>query len=140
MNGLQSTLFQEKQMVLTEKSVRNKVQIIHCERRHHWVVASTVNCRTGEVKVYDSFFTYSDKETEKIIFNFFQWDATKMALKFAHCQKQVGGADCGLFAIAFATAIAFDKPPSKLKLVQQELRSHLVNCFNKGKMSLFPCK
>jgi len=59
-----------------------------------------------------------------------------MALKFAHCQKQVGGADCGLFTIAFATAIAFGKPPSKLKLVQQELRSHLVNCFNKGKMSV----
>ena len=61
-------------------------------------------------------------------------------MKFTRCQKQVGGADCGLFAIGFATAIAFGKPPNKLKLVQQELRSHLVSCFNKGRMSLFPCK
>ena len=92
-------------MVLTEKSVRNKVQIIHCKGRHHWVVASTVNCHIGEVKVYDSLFKYSDKETEKVIFNLFQWDTTKIALKFACCQKQVGGTDYGLFAIAFATAI-----------------------------------
>ena len=140
LNGLQSTLFQEKKMVLTEKSVRNKVQIIHCKSRHHWVVASTVYCNTGEVKVYDSLFTYSDKEMEKVIFNLFQWNSTKMVMKFTRCQKQVGGADCGLFAIAFATAIAFGKPPNKLKLVQQELRSHLVSCFNKGRMSLFPCK
>ena len=26
-------------------------------------------------------------------------------MKFAHCQKQVGGVDCGLFAIAFATVV-----------------------------------
>jgi len=64
-------------MVLTEKSVRNKVQIIHCKGRHHWVVASTVNCHIGEVKVYDSLFKYSDKETEKVIFNLFQWDETR---------------------------------------------------------------
>ena len=92
------------------------------------------------MKVYDSWFTYSDKETEKVICSLFQWDATKISLKFARCQKQVGPEDCGLFAIAFATAIAFGKLPSKLKLVQHDLRAHLVNCFNKGKMSLFPCK
>ena len=140
LNGLQSTLLQEKKMVLTENSVRNKVQIIHCKSRHHWVVASTVHCNTGEVKVCDSLFTYSDKEMEKVICNLFQWNSTKMVIKFTRCQKQVGGTDCGLFAIAFATAIAFNKLPNKLKLVQQDLRSHLVSCFNKGMMSLFPCK
>ena len=61
-------------------------------------------------------------------------------MKFARCQKQKGGADCGLFAIAFATAIAFGKRPGKIKFVQEELRSHLVTCLNKGEMSLFPCK
>ena len=139
-NGLQSTLLQEKKTLLTEKSVRNKVQIIHCKGRHHWAVVSTVCCHLGEVKVYDSLFTYCDKETEKVIFNLFQWNSTKVTVKFARCQKQVGGVDCGLFAIAFATAIVFGKPPNKFKLIQQELRSHLINCFNKGKMSLFPCK
>ena len=34
-NGLQSTLLQDKLMTLTEKSVRDKIQIIHCKRQHH---------------------------------------------------------------------------------------------------------
>ena len=59
--------------------------------------------------MYDSFFTYPDKETERVITNLFQWNSTEVAMKFAHCQKQKGGADCGLFAIVLATAIAFGK-------------------------------
>ena len=43
-NGLQSTLLQDKQTLLTERSVNDKIQIIHCKRRHHWVVATTMNC------------------------------------------------------------------------------------------------
>ena len=42
-NGLQLTLLQDKQTMLTEKSVRDNIQIIHCKRRHHWVVATTMN-------------------------------------------------------------------------------------------------
>ena len=100
-------------------------------------ITSTVQCNTVEVKVYDSLFTYSDKEMEKVLF---QWNSKKMVIKFTRCQKQVGGTDCGLFAIPFAIAIAFNKLPNKLKLVQQDLRSHLVSCFNKGEGCLFPSK
>ena len=56
-------------MKLTETSVRNKIQIIHCKLRHHWVVASTVNCCLGEVKVYDSFYQFCDKELKKVCFS-----------------------------------------------------------------------
>ena len=140
LNGFKSTLLQDKRYALTEKDVRNKVQIIYCKGRRHWVVASTVNSSIGQVKVYDSLFTYPDKEMERVIMNSFQWNSTEVALKFACCHKQKGGADCGLFAIAFATAIAFGKQPGKLKFIQEELRGHLVTCLNKGGMSLFPCK
>ena len=140
LNGFTSTLLQDKKRALTEKTVRDKVQIIFCKGRHHWVVASTKNCTIGHVKVYDSLFTYPDKEMERVIVNLFQWNSTEVVVKFARCQKQKGGADCGLFAIAFATAIAFGKQPGKIKFVQEELRSHLVTCLNKGEMSLFPCK
>ena len=140
LNGFKSTLLQDKRYALTEKDVRNKVQIIYCKGRRHWVVASTVNSSIGQVKVYDSLFTYPDKEMERVIMNSFQWNSTEVALKFARCHKQKGGADCGLFAIAFATAIAFGKQPGKLKFIQEELRGHSVTCLNKGGMSLFPCK
>lgn len=57
---------------------------MHSKRRHYWIVVLTVYCNIGEVKVHDSLFTYSDKEMEKAIFNLFQWDVTKMVLKFRY--------------------------------------------------------
>ena len=90
--------------------------------------------------MYDSLFTYPDKETERVLMNAFQWDFAEVIVKFACCQKQKGGAECGLFSIALATAIAFGKQHGKLKFRQEELRSHLVTCFNKGEISMFPCK
>lgn len=34
-----------------------------------------------------------------------------ICLQFMNVQMQVGGYDCGLFAVAFATALAFGEPP-----------------------------
>ena len=139
LNGLASTLYQEKRVKLTESLIQNKVQIIYCKTRHHWIAASTVNCATGEVRVYDSIFQYCDKETEQTINNLFHNGTSKLTIKVAHCQKQKGGADCGLFTIAFTTAITFGVNPSKLRLKQESMRAHLINCFNKNHLSLFPC-
>ena len=54
LNGLNSTLLQLKQQKLTEDMVNNKLQIIHCSERHHWVTASTVKTAPGVVIVVDS--------------------------------------------------------------------------------------
>lgn len=139
LNGLTSTLYQEKRVQLTENLVQNKVQIVYCKTRHHWIAASTVNCATEEVKVYDSIFQYCDKETEQAINNLFHIGTSKLTIKVAHCQKQKGGADCGLFVIASTTAIAFGVDPSKSRLKQESMRAHLINCFNKSHLSPFPC-
>ena len=37
LKGLQSTLYQVKELSLTENDVINKLQIIHCSSRHHWL-------------------------------------------------------------------------------------------------------
>ena len=55
-NRFQSTLLQQRKMALTDMEIRNKVQIIHCSRRKHRIVATTVNCKEGEVKIYDLVF------------------------------------------------------------------------------------
>ena len=74
LNGLHSTLLQERKV---EAQVKNKLQIIHCSKRHHWIVASTVNCKLEEVQVYDSLFSTIDKETRNIIQNLFQATSCK---------------------------------------------------------------
>ena len=76
---------------------------------------------------------------QQTINNLFHLSTGKLTIMVAHCQRQKGGADCGLFAIAFTTAIAFGVDPSRLKLKQESMRAHLINCFNKNHLSLFPC-
>ena len=53
-------------------------------------------------------------------------------------QKQYGGDDCGLFAIVNAVQLAKKCDPAKVKFRQYQMRSHLINCFEKGKMTSFP--
>ena len=141
-NGFQSTLLQGKKMALTDTQIRNKVQIIHCSRRNHWIAATTVNCKEGEVKIYDSVFNSCDEETKLVVRNLFQADTAKQSphIKVMHCQKQTGSKDCGLFSIGFATAIVLGLNPGKIMFLQPVMRAHLVNCFNKGEMVMFPYK
>ena len=61
----------------------------------------------------------------------FQFGSSKLTVKVAH----KGGTDHGVFAIAFAMAIAFGMNP---QLKQESLRAHLVACFHKRHLSLFP--
>ena len=56
------------------------------------------------------------------------------------CQKQTGATYCGLFAIAIAIAIASGLNPSKMNFRQEVMRAHLVNCFNKNQLIVFPRK
>ena len=50
----------------------------------------------------------------------------------------MGTNDCGLFAIAVTTSIAFDLDPVGVHFQQREMRHHLLGCFQKGQMTPFP--
>ena len=63
---------------------------------------------------------------------------SKMKIHMRPFQKQSGGTDCGLFALAAVTAIAFNIDPSVLKLKQEVMRQHLVTCLHNQKVTLFP--
>ena len=140
LNGLQSTLLQEKVITPREVEIENKLQLIFCKQRKHWVVATTIYCDRHEVAVYDSLFAFLDKETKEIVEILFSSDTGKLIIKMARCQKQKGSKDCGLYAIAIATSLCFGSRPTKQVFRQDLMRSHLVNCFNKGSMTPFPCK
>ena len=139
-NGLESTLLQGKRYTLTEDMVKNKIQIIHCLERHHWITASTVNNAPGEVTIMDSIFKSIDQETKLTVSNLFQpsGSVNQLKIKLIKTQRQKGNKDCGLFAIAMATTIAFGKNPSKVTFCQESMRAHLVSCLNNQNFSLFP--
>lgn len=50
--GLKSTLLQQKSM--KGSCTANTIQIIHCQKRRHWIVASTIWCKPEDVNIYDS--------------------------------------------------------------------------------------
>ena len=62
LNGLQSTLLQEKVITVTKSELQNKLQLIFCKERQHWIVATSINCNENEVKVYDSLFSFLDQD------------------------------------------------------------------------------
>lgn len=75
-----------------------------------------------------------DEETDEVIANLFH-SATVLMIE---TQKQEGSNDCGLFAIAIATAIVHGADPTRLRFDQVAMRNHLVQCFKDGVMTLFP--
>ena len=131
--GLRSTLLQHQ----ASKSVlKDQVQVIH-DRGDHWIVASNVGCKKKEVSIYDSVYSSINKETENVVCGMFN-AGSKMQVKMRPFQKQSGGMDCGLFALAAVTALAFNVDPSVLKLNQETMRQHLVTCLRNHKFTLFP--
>ena len=58
----------------------------------------------------------------------------ELVIKYADVVKQNGSNDCGLFCIAYAVDLAGDNDPSDIEYD----RWHLVECFKKGKLALFP--
>ena len=53
---------------------------------------------------------------------------------------QSGTSEYGVFAIAFATALAYGENPTQYLFVQSEMRSHLTMCLERGQMTMFPFK
>ena len=77
--------------------------------------------------------TSIDKATTETICNVFSESTT---VELMPSQKQKGGADCGLFAIAVATGIVFGVDPTALRFSQTRMRDHLAKCFNNKKYSV----
>ena len=113
-NGLHLTLLQSK-INENKEPVNNKLQIVHCRERNHWITVTTIGCAEGIVKAFDSLYCTLDDPSTTIVLNMFQ-DKTNQPpkIKVIRPQKQTGAKDCGVFAIAFATSLAFDyKAPIK---------------------------
>ena len=112
-DGLRSTLLQEKELALTATLLQNQSQITYCVGRKHWIVATTIGCGHDKVKVYDSFFQVLDKESLQCIECLFGCNKVVPRVKMIQCPKQVRSKDCGVFAIANATSLAFGLNPTR---------------------------
>lgn len=114
--------------------VNNYIQIWHC-CQCHWITLSTIGCKTGEVNIYDSLYSDMEEVTKCKVQRVFGSTGITM-INFPNVQKQVGLKDCGSFAIAFATSLAFGQEIFEFQ--QDKLLSHLKICFEQKYMEIFP--
>lgn len=133
--GLNNTLFQDKCRNLPE----NSVQPVHCKSRNHWIVASNKSCDGHEVDIYDSLFIDIDPETRSLLIQMFSLNDKHPVINMKKTQRQSGSVDCGLYAIAFMTSLAYGQDPRMTVYCQDKMRSHLTGCFTNKKMLSFPC-
>ncbi len=132
-NGLKSTVYQSRTQGLQADA--HTIQVIHC-RGDHWIVATTIQCDPGEVKVYDSVYASLDHGTRETVLKMFGSDA-RLRVTTVNAPKQQGGSDCGVFAIAIFTCLAFGGDPTKMTIYQGRMRDHLLQCFEEKLLTQF---
>ena len=64
----------------------------------------------------------------------------KILLKFMDCAYQNNSDDCGLYAIANGVAEAFDIDPTTQEYDTELMCGHLIHCFERNEMQLFPAR
>ena len=93
--------------------MKQGIQIIYtCG--NHWIVALNLRGSNCEIQIFDSLHASFHKDTQKLILNLFETTG-KVDLKMVEMSKQEGTQDCGIFAIAAATAITFGVNPVQLQ-------------------------
>ena len=115
------------------------VQILH-SGHGHWLTISTVGTQHPEVQVYDSMYTCCPTACKTQIASLLATNHSAIELKYMDVQMQSGGYDCGLFAIAFATALTYGSQPGLFLFDQEKMRRHLRKCFEDGQITPFPTK
>ena len=76
--------------------------------------------------MYNSIFRTLDHEKHNIISNIFPMAKSQ---ELVPIHRQTGGRDCGVYAIAISTTLAFGHDPAKIQFDQSAMRPHLIKCF-----------
>ena len=104
----------------------------------HWLTVSNINCMEEEVSIYDSAFDDLPHNEQLVVASLVKTEKEILKVKFSNVHMQTNGNDCGLYAIANATALAFGRDPSKEQYIPSKLREHLIQCLEDKEMRPFP--
>ena len=79
-----------------------------------------------EVGIYKSAFDDLTHNEQLVVARLVKTENKILKAKFSNVYMQTNGNDCGLYAIASATALAFGRDPSKEQLIPSKLREYLI--------------
>lgn len=116
------------------------MQILH-NGEGHWLTISTIGIESpATVNVYDSKYYTASAEVKIQVASILHTEYPQIKLLFQDVQKQVGSSDCGVFALAYATALILGIKPEECLFDQNMMRKHLISCFEDKKISAFPLR
>ena len=99
------------------------VQILH-NNNFHWVTVS--NLITDHVKLQ--------------ICNIYNSENLLLQINIRSCQQQTNGVDCGIYAVANAFYILSGTDVSNIKIDDNKMRAHFLQCLELGRFEPFPGK
>ena len=113
-------------------------QVLH--ENNHWVTVSLPTERaTSVVYLYDSLQKETlNKNLVKQIARLRKSEDAELRAISKAVQQQGNGYDCGIFAIAFATDIAYNHKPEQRTYNQSVMRKHLLAQLENETMTPFP--
>lgn len=108
-DGLRNTHLQNKPF----QQQANCSQILQAIfiRRCHW---ACVQINKGSVCLYDSAYSSASSDTLCVISQLVQCMEPSYGINVMNIAKQIGVLDCGLYAIAILTSLAFDQDPTTI--------------------------
>ena len=136
-NGMQSVILGEKFAMVPQPN--EFLQILN-ENGNHWVFISTIGCPPATVNVYDSLHGSLSSQTRRLIADVLQCKASSFELRYQDVQWQSNGSDCGLFALANASALCNGVEPTTVSFDQYRMQKHLLSCFENCNMMPFPVR
>ncbi|KAL5503163.1 hypothetical protein EMCRGX_G010071 [Ephydatia muelleri] len=134
-DGFRNTLQQNKPFIkrLPESSAK-LMQVIFI-RKCHW---ACILLNENQVSLYDSAYTSVSTDTFQVVARLVQCAEPSFKIEVMNISKQNGAVDCGLYAIAVLTSLAFGQDPTTLVYDQEAMRPHLITSFETKKIVPFP--
>ncbi len=93
--------------------------------RGHRLTISTIGTSHPEVHLYDSVYPCAGTHVKAQVAAILHSETPSITLQFMNDQMQAGLYNCGLFAAAFATALALGKPPGEYHFTQDKMKRFL---------------
>lgn len=115
------------------------IQILH-NGKHHWMTISTIGAKHPEVFAYDSLLCTAPDHLQQQIAALLKTGEKAIDVKFCKVAMQTNGSDCGVYAIAYATALCLGVSPAKLQFDENAMRPHLIKCLQDGRFTMFPVR
>ena len=116
----------------------NFIQIIH--DNNHWVIIYSDSAAEKFIIYLCDLLQKSElsKNLSRLVCCIRHSSESEIKIISKPMQQQLNGFDCGVYAIAYATDLAFDRDPPSLSYNRQEMRKHRLGCLQRDDLEPFP--